>query len=57
MVPDPRVYPSEIGPSDDERNLRVVWGDGVVSEYDPRNLRVLCPCAGCVDEMTGQRTL
>ena len=57
MVPDPRVYPSEIGPSDDERNLRVVWGDGVVSEYDPRSLRILCPCAGCVDEMTGERTL
>ena len=29
----------------------------MVSEYEPRNLRVLCPCAGCVDEMTGQRTL
>ena len=57
MAPDPRVYPSEIGPSDDERNLRVVWGDGGVSENDPRNLRVLCPCAGGGDEMTGQRTL
>tara|TARA_B100000405_G_scaffold137270_1_gene96012 strand:+ start:6213 stop:6539 length:327 start_codon:yes stop_codon:yes gene_type:complete len=57
MAPDPRVYPSDIGPSQDERNLRVVWGDGVVSEYDPRSLRILCPCAGCVDEMTGERTL
>ena len=56
MTPDPRLYPSEIGPSEDETNLRVLWGDGVAAEYDPRDLRLLCPCAGCVDEMTGVRT-
>jgi DUF971 family protein len=34
-----------------------VWKDGRVAEYEPRELRLLCPCAGCVDEMTGIRTL
>ena len=28
-----------------------------MSEYVPRELRLLCPCAACVDEMTGVRTL
>ena len=25
--------------------------------YAPRFLRINCPCAGCVDEMTGERIL
>jgi DUF971 family protein len=54
---DPRTDPLEVGPSADEARLRIVWKDGVVSEYVPRELRLLCPCAGCVDEMTGVRTL
>lgn len=54
---DPRIVPEEIGPSADETKLRIVWKDGVESEYVPRYLRQLCPCAGCVDEMTGIRTL
>ena len=54
---DPRTDPLEVGPSADEARLRIVWKDGLVSEYVPRELRLLCPCAGCVDEMTGVRTL
>jgi DUF971 family protein len=54
---DPRVDPKEIGPTEDATRLRIVWGDGVRSEYEPRFLRLRCPCAGCVDEMTGIRTL
>ena len=54
---DPRVEPVEIGPTEDAARLRIVWKDGVVSEYVPRDLRLVCPCAGCVDEMTGARTL
>lgn len=57
MPPDPRFDPAEIGPTEDERRLRIRWADGVVHEYVPRELRLLCPCAGCVDEMTGVRTL
>jgi len=54
---DPRVSPAEIGPTEDEQRLRIRWGDGATHELVPRELRLLCPCAGCVDEMTGVRTL
>ena len=54
---DPRIEAAEIGPTDDEARLRIRWEDGAVHEYVPRELRLLCPCAGCVDEMTGVRTL
>ena len=57
MARDPRTHPSDIGPSADETKLRIAWGDGVAAEYVPRELRLMCPCAGCVDEMTGVRTL
>jgi len=57
MTVDPRFQPVEIAPTEDASRLRIVWGDGVASEYEPRLLRQLCPCAGCVDEMTGIRTL
>ena len=54
---DARVDPKEISPTEDATRLRIVWGDGVRAEYEPRFLRLRCPCAGCVDEMTGIRTL
>ena len=53
----PRTDPKEIAPSEDGTRLRIVWGDGLEAEYVPYELRVLCPCAGCVDELTGVRTL
>ncbi len=49
--------PSEIGPTEDGQALRIRWEDGHVSVYEPRLIRLRCPCAGCVDEMTGLRTL
>ncbi len=33
------------------------WEDGHRALYGNRYLRFLCPCAGCVDEMTGKRTI
>ena len=54
---DPRYRPRDIGPNEDATRLRIAWEDGHVSEYEPRVLRVRCPCARCVDEMTGIRTL
>ena len=57
MSPLDKHVPLEIGPTEDEARLRIVWKDGVASEYVPQDLRLLCPCAGCVDEMTGARTL
>ena len=54
---DPRITPEEIGPTDDGLRLAIRWQDGVSHEYVPRDLRLVCPCAGCVEEMTGRRIL
>ena len=54
---DPRYTPAEIGPSEDGTRLCIRWKDGGESSWLPRSLRLACPCAGCVDEMTGRRTL
>ncbi len=51
------ITPTHVAPTPDGRALEIRWQDGHVSVYEPRYLRLNCPCAGCVDEMTGQRTL
>ncbi len=38
-------------------NLAVAWPDGFTGTISPYNLRMNCPCALCVNEDTGQRTL
>lgn len=38
-------------------SLAIQWDDGQATRVTPRALRIGCPCALCVDEMTGQRTL
>ena len=52
-----RVTPAEVGPTEDGAQLRIRWRDGHVSEYTPRLLRLSCPCAGCVEEMSGRPLL
>jgi len=37
--------------------LRVVWADGRGCRYNAAALRRACPCAQCVNEWTGERTL
>lgn len=49
--------PRSVGPNDDGTLLRIEWADGEVSEFQPRYLRLSCPCAGCVEEMTGRALL
>ena len=44
--------PVEIGRAN-EHDLKIRWQDGHESVYPARELRLKCPCAGCVDEMTG----
>jgi ATP-binding protein involved in chromosome partitioning len=33
---------------------KIVWEDGAVTVYDPRGLRLACPCAACKQELTGE---
>jgi len=54
---DARHTPTEIGPTEDGTRLHISWADGASSLLAPWDLRVACPCAACVDEMTGKRTL
>jgi len=48
--------PRRITRSDPTR-LEVEWDDGRVSAFTPAELRIACPCARCVDELSGRRIL
>jgi len=41
----------------EDREVHVTWADGHRSVYTNKQLREGCPCAGCVSELTGERTL
>ena len=40
-----------------EHDIEVVWADGHHSVLIARELRLACPCAACLDELTGQKLL
>jgi DUF971 family protein len=50
------IEPREIS-QESNSLLRITWGDGRVCDYQAAKLRRVCPCAQCVNEWTGQRTL
>jgi DUF971 family protein len=52
----PAIEPREIQQAGDA-GLNITWGDAVTSAYSAADLRRACPCAQCVNEWTGQRTL
>jgi DUF971 family protein len=48
--------PTEIRRVED-RELHVTWSDGHRSVFANKTLREQCPCAQCVNELTGERML
>lgn len=50
------VTPKVIRKSDPTR-IEVEWSDGARTNYSAAELRRICPCAKCVNELTGVRTL
>jgi len=50
------IEPREIEQVSESR-LRITWADGRTCTYDAARLRRACPCAGCVNEWTGERVL
>ena len=52
----PSIEPREIQ-QEGEAGLRITWADQHTSRYTAPAMRRSCPCAGCVNEWTGERTL
>jgi DUF971 family protein len=50
------IEPREIS-QESNTQLRITWADDRVCNYNAAALRRVCPCAQCMNEWTGQRTL
>ena len=40
-----------------DSELSIKWSDDVETRYDAVTLRRSCPCAGCINEWTGEKML
>ncbi len=40
-----------------DSEITIAWSDASETIYQAADLRRQCPCAGCVNEWTGERTL
>ncbi len=49
--------PVTISLAKDQKTLTLTWEDGHIGALSARMLRQNCPCAECVEEFTGKRTL
>ena len=50
------IEPTQIVEESD-REISIQWSDGTETRYSAAQLRRSCPCAGCMDEWTGKKTL
>jgi ATP-binding protein involved in chromosome partitioning len=41
----------------DNFTFTIEWSDGIIKHYRLSDLQRSCPCAGCMDEMTGKRVI
>ncbi|PYS87064.1 MAG: hypothetical protein DMF62_13715 [Acidobacteria bacterium] len=50
------IEPTQIVEESDSE-IAITWSDNSETRYSAVQLRRACPCAGCVDEWTGKKTL
>lgn len=53
---DKAAYISKIYQKDNY-TFTIEWNDGITNHYRLNELQKRCPCAGCVDEISGKRLL